>query len=57
METKGLKMLKNVYTRSCGLIGPLQRVVAKYPTLLAKMFADKYDKKWAKKAIISSSTL
>ena len=53
METKGLKLLKNVCTHWCSLITPLRRVVAEYPSLLAKMFADREDKKWGRKASIS----
>ena len=53
METKGLKLLKNVCTRWCSLIAPLRRVVAEYPSLLAKMFADREDKKWGRKASVS----
>ena len=53
METKGLKLLKNVCTRWCSLIAPLRRVLAKYPTLMAKMYVDKEEKKWRKKANVS----
>ena len=53
METKGLKLLKNVCTHWCSLIAPLRRMVAKYPSLLAKMFADREDKKWGRKASVS----
>ena len=53
METKGLKLLKNVCTRWCSLIFPLTRVLAEYPTLMAKMYADQHKKKWHKKASVS----
>ena len=45
METKRLKLLKNVCTRWCSLISPLRRVLAEYPTLMTKMYADKEEKK------------
>ena len=57
IETKGLEFFKNVCTRWCNLIALLRRVLAKYPTLMAKMYIDKDDKKWSKKTNISSSTL
>ena len=53
METKGLKLLKNVCTRWCSLISPLRRVLAEYPALMAIMYADKDEKKWQKKANVS----
>ena len=54
METKGLKLLKNVCTWWYSLIGPrLRRVLVEYLALLAKMFADKNNKKWRKKASVS----
>ena len=56
METKGLKLLKKICTCWCSLIAPLQRVVAEYPSLLAKMFANKEDKKWGRKASVSFYT-
>ena len=49
METKGLKLLKNVYIRWCSLISPLRRVLVEYPTLMAKIYANKEEKKWQKK--------
>ena len=54
METKGLKLLKNMCTQWCSLIGPLRRILAEYPALLAKMFEDKDDKKWGMKATVST---
>ena len=53
METKGLKLLKNVCTRWCSLISPLRRVLAEYPVLMAKMYANQNEKKWRKKASVS----
>ena len=57
METKGLKLLKNVCTKWCSLIASLRRVLAEYLALRAKIYIDKDDKKLDKKANISSSTL
>ena len=53
METKGLKLLKNVCTRWCSIISPLRQVLAEYPALMAKMYVDKEEKKWQKKANVS----
>ena len=56
METKGLKLLKNVCTCWYSLIAPLRHVVTEYLLLLAKMFVDKEDKKWGRKASVSFYT-
>jgi len=40
METKGLKMLKNVKTQWISLPYPLWIILSKYMPLLAKMFMD-----------------
>ena len=40
METKGLKLLKNVKTRWVSLIEPLRRIIQEYRFLIAKMKAD-----------------
>jgi hypothetical protein len=40
METKGLRMLKNVKTRWINLLEPLRRVLAEYKTLVVKMCED-----------------
>ena len=53
MEIKGLKLLKNVCTGWCSLISPLRRVLAEYPALIAKMYADEEEKKWRKKTSVS----
>jgi hypothetical protein len=44
METKGLKLLKNVKTRWVSLIEPLRRILQEYRVLLAKMKADSLSK-------------
>jgi hypothetical protein len=44
METKGLKLLKNVKTRWVSLIEPLRRILQKYRVLLAKMKVDNLSK-------------
>ena len=53
METKGLKLFKNVCTRWCSLISFLRQVLAKYLAFMAKMYCDKDEKKWYKKAFVS----
>ena len=53
METKGLKLLKNMCTKWCSLITPFRRLLMDYPTLMAKMRVDKDDKKWSKNANVS----
>ena len=53
METKGLKLLKNVCIRWCSLISPLRRILVEYPTFMAKIYADRDEKKWRKKASVS----
>jgi len=40
MDTKGLKLLKNVATRWVSLIDPLKRLLSKYCTVVAKMNID-----------------
>jgi hypothetical protein len=45
METKGLKLLKNVPTRWVSLIEPLRRLLAEYRSLIAKMNVDAHNKK------------
>ena len=50
METKGLKLLKNVCTTWYSLISPLKQVLTKYPALMTKMYAHKDEKKWHKEA-------
>lgn len=52
METKGLKMLKQVKTRWINMIKPLRQLLAKYRSLMEKMYADHNEKKWRKKALI-----
>ena len=44
MDTKGLKLLKNVKTRWVSLIEPLRRILQEYRVLLAKMKADSLSK-------------
>jgi hypothetical protein len=53
METKGLKLLKNVKTRWISYISPLRRLINEFKTVLAKMHADKDDKKSGKKATVT----
>jgi hypothetical protein len=40
MQTKGLKMLKNVKTQWISLLDPLWKILSKYRPLLVKMFLD-----------------
>jgi hypothetical protein len=40
METKGLKLLRNVKTKWISMLSPTKRVMAKYKTLLMKMALD-----------------
>jgi len=54
MDTKGLKLLKNVKTRWCSMIALLYRVIAEYKSLIAKMDVNKNCKKWGPQARISS---
>jgi hypothetical protein len=49
METKGLKLLKNVKTRWISCIAPLRRLISEFESVMAKMHADKDDKKSGKK--------
>ena len=44
METKGLKLLKNVKIRWVSLIEPLRRILQEYKVFLAKMKADSVSK-------------
>jgi hypothetical protein len=53
METKGLKLLKNVKTRWISCHKPLRRLLGEYKSVMAKMWADKEDKKSGKKAKVS----
>jgi hypothetical protein len=48
METKGLKMLKNVKTHWIFLLDPLRRVLEEYMRLLAKMVMDNLSNQVAK---------
>jgi hypothetical protein len=45
METKGLKLFKNVPTRWISLIEPLRRLLAEYRSVIAKMSVDAHNKK------------
>jgi hypothetical protein len=53
METKGLKLLKNVKTRWISCHQPLRRLLGEYKSVMAKMWADKDDKKSGRKARVS----
>jgi hypothetical protein len=53
METKGLKLLKKVKTRWISCIFPLKRLISEFKSVMAKMHADKDDKKSGKKATIT----
>ncbi len=48
METKGLKMFKNVKTYWIFLLDPLRRILLKYRPLLAKMFMDSNNNQFVK---------
>jgi hypothetical protein len=52
METKGLKLLKNVKTRWISFISPLRRLINEFKSVMAKMHADKEDKTLGKKATV-----
>jgi hypothetical protein len=54
METKGLKLLKNVKTRwiSCHL--PIRSLLFEWKSLMAKMWADRDDRTSGKKAKVSA---
>ena len=56
METKGLKLLKNVKTLWISCHAPMQRLILEWKLVIAKMFEDGNRKKWGKKAPISDST-
>jgi hypothetical protein len=45
METKGLKLLKNVPTHWVSLIKPLRRLLVEYRSVIAKMNVDAHNKK------------
>jgi hypothetical protein len=45
LETKGLKLLKNVATRWVSVIGPLRRLLSEYRSVMAKMSVDSTNKK------------
>jgi hypothetical protein len=53
METKGLKLLKNVKTRWISCIAPLRRLISEFKSVMAKMHADKDDKKSGRKAQVN----
>jgi hypothetical protein len=45
IDTKGLKLLKNVTTRWLSLLAPMRRVLSEYRTILEKMHIDCINKK------------
>jgi hypothetical protein len=45
IDTKGLKLLKNVTTRWLSLLSPMRRVLSKYRMILGKMHIDCINKK------------
>ena len=55
LESKGLKLLKNVKTRWMNCLGPIRRLLAEYKGVIATMLADKSDKKWGQRARVSIS--
>ena len=56
LESKGLKLLKNVKTRWISCLPPMRRLLAEYKGVIAMMHADKNDKQWGKKAQVSLSS-
>ena len=54
LESKGLKLLKNVKTRWMSCLGPIRRLLVEYKGVLAMMHADKNDKRWGQRAWVSS---
>ena len=46
LESKGLKMLKNVKTRWMSCLPPIRRLLAEYKGVIAMMVADKNDSQW-----------
>ena len=56
METKGLKLLKNVKTRWISCIAPLRRLISEFKSVMVKMHIDKEDKKSRKQAVVSFLT-
>lgn len=53
METKGVRLLKNVKTRWVSMIEPLRRLLAQYRLVMAKMIEDIDDNKDAKVSLIA----
>jgi hypothetical protein len=53
METKGLKLLKNVKTRWISCHAPMRRLILEWKPIMAKMFEDGNRKKGGKKARVS----
>ncbi len=53
METKGLKLLKNVKTRWISCHAPMRRLISEWKPVMAKMFEDGNRKKGGKKARVS----
>jgi hypothetical protein len=45
IDTKGLKLLKNVTTRKMSLFEPMRRILSKFRTILGKMEMDNSNKK------------
>lgn len=55
LESKGLKLLKNVKTRWMSCLAPIRRLLAEYKGVIAMMLADKNDRKWGQRARVSAS--
>jgi hypothetical protein len=53
LDTKGLKLLKNVKTRWMSCHSPMRRLLSEWKSVMAKMHADRNDKKSGKKATVS----
>jgi hypothetical protein len=53
LDTKGLKLLKNVKTRWISCHSPMRRLLSEWKSVMANMHADQNDKKSGKKATVS----
>jgi len=57
LESKGLKLLKNVKTQWISCPSSMRRLLAKYKGVQTMMHKDKNDKKWRRKARVSTPFL
>jgi hypothetical protein len=53
LDTKGLKLLKNVRTRWISSHSPMRWLLSEWKSMMAKLHADRNDKKSGKKATVS----